>query len=98
MMKFDIQTAKTQLPKLIEYARSGIEVSITDGGSPIAQLVAVGTKQLETEKYDFLGWLEKNPLPAYAKRSGKEIDETVEEIRSCKGKSEEEKFQREAAS
>jgi antitoxin (DNA-binding transcriptional repressor) of toxin-antitoxin stability system len=79
MMQIDIRKAKTQLPKLIKCVQSGMTVSITSQGNPVAQLVAVTTKQPYSDKHDFLGWLERNPLPAHARRSGQEIDADIEE-------------------
>lgn len=73
-MQIDIDDAKTQLPKLIRYVQSGMVVSITDQGNQVAQLVVVTTSQAMHKKHDFLGWLERNPLPAYAQRSAEEID------------------------
>jgi prevent-host-death family protein len=98
MTNIDIHKAKTQLSKLIKYAQAGMEVRITEEGNPVAQVVAVGTSQSAPEKYGFLGWLEKNPLPAHAKRSGQEIDATVQESRSQWDKSDDGNCQRKVAS
>lgn len=80
-MQIDIHEAKTQLPKLIKYAQSGTEVRLTDQGNSVAQLVAVTTTQTIRKKHDFLGWLERNPLPAYARRSGQQIDSDIHKER-----------------
>lgn len=85
-MKINILEAKNHLSQLIRSARAGEEVIIANRGKPMARLVASEDLPggMETGRArTILDWLEKHPLPAYARRSDGEIDAAIGEERDA---------------
>ena len=84
-MQVNIFEAKNRLSQLIRAVQAGEEVVIANRGEPVARLVpasetsgpALGTGSAQA----ILGWLERHPLPDYARRSTEEIDAAIDEER-----------------
>ncbi|HVH81783.1 MAG TPA: type II toxin-antitoxin system prevent-host-death family antitoxin [Stellaceae bacterium] len=78
-MQVNILEAKTRLSQLVRAAQAGEEIVIANRGEPVARLVppdshgaALGTAR------QILDWLERHPLPKYARRTSGEIDAAIE--------------------
>ena len=82
-MQVNILEAKNRLSQLIKYAQAGDEVVIANRSYPVARLVPAKPAGIAGVAPDFLKWLEKNPLPAHAQRTGDEIDAGIEEERNA---------------
>jgi prevent-host-death family protein len=82
-MQVNVLEAKNRLSQLIRRAQAGEEVVITNRGAPVARLLPAGAANAQSvgDARTILGWLESHPLPAYARRSAREIDASVEEER-----------------
>ena len=87
-MQVNILEAKNRLSQLVKAAQSGHEVVIANRGVPVARLVpaegqddapAVGSGRAR----DILEWLDRNPLPAHARRSREEIEAGVRDERAA---------------
>ena len=84
-MKVNIFEAKNRLSQLIRSMQSGEEVVIANRGEPVARLVPAreapeaGTSAGSGRA--ILSWLERYPLPDYARRSAEEIDAAIEQER-----------------
>jgi prevent-host-death family protein len=84
-MQVNIFEAKNRLSQLIKSVQAGEEVVIANRGEPVARLVparetpgaAAGTGCARA----ILDWLERYPLPEYARRSVAEIDSAIEQER-----------------
>ena len=85
-MQVNILEAKNRLSLLIKAARAGEDVVIANRGEPVARLVPVRAPAAAREKPGsgraILDWLNRHPLPAYARRSAGEIDAAVRLERS----------------
>lgn len=88
-MQVNILEAKNRLSELVRCAQAGEDVVIANRGVPVARIVAVGTLTVATNEVAFdrsesvVEWLERNPLPAHARRSHEEIEEDLREERSA---------------
>jgi prevent-host-death family protein len=83
-MQTNILEAKNRLSQLIKSAQAGEEVVIANRGEPVAKLIPIGKAGRQAEQGSaraILGWLDRHPLPDYARRSAKEIDAYIEETR-----------------
>ena len=84
-MQLNISEAKNRLSRLIKAVQAGEEVVITNRGEPVARLVPAreissavsGTGNARA----ILDWLERHPVPDYARRSTEEIDDAIEQER-----------------
>lgn len=82
-MQVNIFEAKNRLSQLIRSVLTGEEVVIANRGEPVARLVPArempeaGTGSGRA----ILVWLERHPLPDYARRSAEEIDRAIEQER-----------------
>lgn len=76
-MQVNVLEAKNRLSQLIKAAQAGEEVVIANRGEPVARLVAVEPGAVAGSPRNFLDWLERNPLPAYAQRSHEEIEAAI---------------------
>lgn len=85
-MQTNILEAKNRLSQLIKAAQAGEEVVIANRGEPVVRLVPVrGESSQKPEPGTakaILDWLESHPLPEYARRSAKEIDDYIRETRN----------------
>jgi len=82
-MKVNILEAKTRLSELIRSVEAGEEVVIANRGRPVARLVAPAAQEPERgSARAILDWLRRNPLPAHARRTPKEIDTAIAEERA----------------
>jgi prevent-host-death family protein len=83
-MQVNVLEAKNRLSRLLKSVQGGEEVVIANRGVPVARLVpaekasAAGTGNGQR----ILDWLERHPLPAYARRSADEIDAAIEDERA----------------
>ncbi|HWG66640.1 MAG TPA: type II toxin-antitoxin system prevent-host-death family antitoxin [Rhodanobacteraceae bacterium] len=83
-MQTNILEAKNRLSQLIKSVQAGEEVVIANRGEPVAKLIPVGKPGQHAEQGSaraILGWLDRHPLPDYARRSAKEIDTYIKETR-----------------
>jgi prevent-host-death family protein len=85
-MQVNILEAKNRLSKLIKSVQGGEEVVIAKRGEPVARLVPaeapVGSAHIGRAR-TILDWLERHPLPPYARRSAREIDAAIKEERAA---------------
>jgi prevent-host-death family protein len=74
-MQVSISDVKTRLSQLIKSAQAGDDVVITFRGEAVARLAPVAKPQAADigNARHILDWLERNPLPVYARRSAEEI-------------------------
>jgi prevent-host-death family protein len=81
----NIFEAKNRLAPLIKSAQAGEEVVIANRGEPVARLVpareTLGAASAAGSAGAILYWLERYPLPDYARRSSEEIDAAIEQER-----------------
>ena len=85
-MQINILEAKNRLSQLIKSVQAGEEVVIANRGEPVARLVAAESAPGSAEigsAHAILDWLKRHPLPGYARRTAREIDETIDEERSA---------------
>ena len=84
-MQLNISEAKNRLSRLIKSVQAGEEVVITNRGEPVARLVPAreisGASSGTGEARAILDWLERHPVPDYARRSTEEIDAAIERER-----------------
>ena len=84
-MQLNISEAKNRLSRLIKAVQAGEEVVIANRGDPVARLVpAVETSSATSGTGNaraILDWLERHPVPDYARRSTEEIDAAIEQER-----------------
>jgi len=84
-MQVNIFEAKNRLSQLIRFVQAGEEVVIANRGEPVARLVPAretsGAASGKGSARAILSWLEKHPLPDYARRSAEEIDAAIDEER-----------------
>jgi prevent-host-death family protein len=84
-MQINILAAKNRLSQLIKSVQAGEEVVIANRGEPVARLVPA--REISSATSDtgnaraILSWLERHPLPDYARRSTEEIDAAIEQER-----------------
>lgn len=83
-MQVNILEAKNKLSQLVKRAQAGEEVVIANRGEPVVRLVPVETAAVAGRGNGkrIVAWLKAHPLPAYARRSGEEIDAYIEEERN----------------
>jgi prevent-host-death family protein len=85
-MQVNILEAKNRLSQLIKSAQAGEEVIIANRGTPVARLVSVecdgAGDRTKGNGRRILEWLERHPVPAYARRSSEEIDAYIAEERA----------------
>jgi prevent-host-death family protein len=81
-VQVNIFEAKNRLSQLIKAALAGEDVVIANRGEPVVRLVPAGTPPARRADTGgaraILDWLERHPLPAYARRSAEEIDAAIE--------------------
>lgn len=86
-MQVNILEAKNRLSQLIKSAQAGEEIVIANRGRPVVRLVPTDAESDTAAKAgsarSILEWLERNPLPAYARRSAEEIDAAIREERDA---------------
>lgn len=86
MMQVNILEAKNKLSQLVKRAQAGEEVVIANRGKPVVRLVpteeASPAEPPLGSAERILGWLRQHPVPGYARRSAKEIDDYIEEMRN----------------
>jgi prevent-host-death family protein len=84
-VQVNILEAKNRLSQLIKAVQAGDEVVIANRGEPVARLVpARATPSAASgpgSARAILDWLERHPLPDYARRSVAEIDSAIEQER-----------------
>jgi len=84
-MQVNIFEAKNRLSQLIRAVQAGEEVVIANRGEPVARLVPARETPETTSGTGSAGailyWLDRHPLPDYARRSTKEIDAAIEQER-----------------
>ena len=84
-MLVNICEAKNRLSLLIRSVQAGEEVVIANRGEPVARLMPVreiaGAPAGTGSSRAILHWLERNPLPDYARRSTEEIDAAIAQER-----------------
>ena len=84
-VQVNIFEAKNRLSQLIKSAQAGEEVVIANRGEPVARLVPARETPSATSDTGnaraILYWLERHPLPDYARRSTEEIDAAIEQER-----------------
>lgn len=84
-MKVNILEAKNRLSQLIKSALAGEEVVIANRGEPVVRLVptesTAGSAEIGNGRA-ILDWLKNHPVPPYAKRSAREIDQAIQEERA----------------
>lgn len=77
-MQVEIIEAGYRLSALVRSARRGETVLIAERGHPVARLVPVGARSAPTPAPEMSGnivdWLERNPLPNWARRTDQEIE------------------------
>jgi prevent-host-death family protein len=80
-VQVNILEAKNRLSQLIKAVRAGEEVVIANRGEPVVRLVPAGSAATAGAEAGnprvILDWLERNPLPAYARRTAEEIDADI---------------------
>ena len=80
-MRVNILEAKNQLSRLIKRALAGEEVVIANRGEPVVRLVPehllAEAPSDASRGRAILEWLERHPLPDYARRSAEEIDTAI---------------------
>ncbi len=84
-MKVNILEAKNRLSQLIKSALAGEEVVIANRGEPVVRLVPTESTAGSAAAGNgraILDWLKSHPVPPYAKRSAREIDQAIEEERA----------------
>ena len=85
-MQVNILEAKNRLSLLIKAAQAGEDVVIANRGEPVVRLVPTrATSDARVEPGSsraILDWLDKHPLPAYARRSAEEIDNAIRSERA----------------
>ena len=86
-MRVNILEAKNQLSRLIKRAQAGEEVVIANRGEPVVRLVperapAEAPSDAGSGRA-ILEWLERHPLPDYARRAAAEIDAAIEAEREA---------------
>ena len=81
-MQVNILEAKNRLSLLIKSALAGEEVVIANRGAPVARLVPIRASGAASANPGsaraILDWLNRHPLPAYARRSAEEIDAAIQ--------------------
>ncbi len=87
-MLVSILKARNGLSRLIKSVQRGEEVVIANRGAPVARLVAVAPRPVDTEagageSGGLLDWLTRHPLPAYARRTHEEIEAGIGSERSA---------------
>src|ERR1700730_10517797 len=84
-MQLNISEAKNRLSRLIKAVQAGEEGVIANRGDPVARLVpAVETSAASSGTGNtraILDWLERHPVPDYARRSTEEIDAAIQQER-----------------
>lgn len=88
-MQVNIFEAKNRLSELVRSAQAGEDVVIANRGVPVARIVAIGaftapaSEATPSPSESVVQWLERNPLPAHARRSHEEIESDLLEERSA---------------
>lgn len=89
VMQVNILEAKSQLSQLIKFAQAGQEVIIANRGTPAVRLVPVAPAPPTRERAvnpggpsELLDWLQRHPLPDYARRSAAQMDADIVEERA----------------
>jgi prevent-host-death family protein len=84
-MQVNILEAKNRLSQLIKAAQAGEEVIIANRGEAVVRLVPAGKTTTSMtgagSARRILDWIDRNPLPLYARRSAEEIDAAIEDER-----------------
>jgi prevent-host-death family protein len=83
-MQVNILEAKTRLSQLIKAAQAGEEVVIANRGEPVARIVPAGKESAAAAGSvpRVLEWLDRHPVPGYARRSADEIDAAIQAERA----------------
>ncbi|HEY3910139.1 MAG TPA: type II toxin-antitoxin system prevent-host-death family antitoxin [Stellaceae bacterium] len=81
MVQVNVFEAKNRLSQLIKAAQAGEDVVIANRGEPVVRLVPAAAESPATADIGkgraILDWLERHPLPPYARRSTDEIDASI---------------------
>jgi prevent-host-death family protein len=79
-MQVNIFEAKNRLSRLIRSVLAGEEIVIANRGEPVARLAPAREipEAGAGSARAILSWLERHPLPDYARRSDEEIDRAIE--------------------
>lgn len=84
-MQVNILEARNRLSEIVKRAQAGEEIVIANRGQPVARLVPARDTSSggpgRGSARQILDWLERRPLPAYARRSAEEIDAAIESER-----------------
>ena len=87
IIQVNILEAKNRLSQLIKAMQAGEEVVIANRGEPVARLVPATQRTVRSggagNARAVLDWLERHPLPVYARRSAEEIDADIEQERNA---------------
>lgn len=87
-MQVNILEAKSQLSQLIKSAQAGVDVVIANRGTLAVRLVPVSATSRDGypkgpgSSREFLDWLQRHPLPDYARRSAAQMDADIAEERA----------------
>lgn len=81
-MQTNVLDAKNRLSRLIKSAQAGEEVVIANRGEPVAKLVPLRPQAGRGSPEAILAWLEHRRMPAYARRTAKEINADIREARA----------------
>ncbi len=89
-MQVNILEAKNRLSQLIKSAQAGEDVVIANRGEPVVRLVRANPENAAASAgagagraRDILDWLDRNPLPAHARRTPDEIETGIQEERNA---------------
>lgn len=83
MTRHSVLEARNNLSRLIAQSQSGIEVVITNRGTPVAQLVPVGRVDIPLTGAALVEWIEADPLPPRLVRTPEELDAQIAEARAA---------------
>ena len=84
-MQVNILDAKNRLSQLVKVAQGGEEVVIANRGQPVARLVGLlpPPPQPDDQPGNVCAWLDRRPVPRFARRSASEIDADLARERSA---------------
>jgi prevent-host-death family protein len=80
-VQVNIFEAKNRPSQLIKSVQAGEEVVIANRGEPVARLVPARETSGTGSARAILDWLDRHPLPDYARRPTREIDAAIEHER-----------------
>ncbi|WP_300265695.1 type II toxin-antitoxin system Phd/YefM family antitoxin [Microbacterium sp.] len=83
MSTYSVLDARNNLSRLIADAQSGIEVTITNRGVPVAQITPIAPVDVPLTGAMLAEWLDEHPLPARLVRPSDEIEEQIQQARDA---------------